>query len=722
MSHNVHDSHIDPTRKSGFCCGKSKSKNHRSSKISTGAEAQNGVGGIFEAQNVHDHKVEVGPEHLNLLGEYVFTGQLAPDKLKPKEAKEKNQVIAKLTAKEFIWGLETLKTVDIVSISHVLHTRRFTVHSFPLAKSRWPCRKTRRKRKDIHFLAPVPEEASKWVAAFQSLNCFINYSPQPLPPSKREGLSVETRDSPIDDASRCRLERVMLVILNPRSGRGCARKIFDSKVEPILKLAGIRLTVVETDGPHHARKHAASMDLSTCVNGIICVGGDGIVNEVLNGLLNREDTKSRTLAIGIIPAGSDNSLIWTVMGICDPASAALAIVKGGLISTDVISVEWMKTGDFHMGHTITYYGFMSDVLELSEKYQSRFGPLRYFVAGALKFLCLRGYECEVEYLPAASHEHHEKTDGKAKRNEGMQPDFDEPSDIETGARVFNGDMFCLTPSRSPMDHDLHSSNIDAIFEPSEFVRALDTRSKRSLTMRTIVQTGAEEVVAVNHSVSGPTTPSPRPRTRSKSRIERGWSAGRNNGNGNPKSSWDYAVVDCSIDSPGDESATSLGAKWAAQQEAGLDLKANSGANGCAHGISKHGGWHGGENDKWVVKQGPFLGIMICNHKCKTVQCLASQAMAPSAEPDDRMLDLLMVRNVGRLRLLQFLVLMQFGRHASLPFVEYIKVHSVKLKPGNKSKIGCGIDGELMPLNGPISVTLLEEPQQLIGYTATGATD
>jgi hypothetical protein len=28
--------------------------------------------------------------------------------------------------------------------------------------------------------------------------------------------------------------------------------------------------------------------------------------------------------------------------------------------TDVFAVEWMNTGDVHMGHTIAYYGFMSD--------------------------------------------------------------------------------------------------------------------------------------------------------------------------------------------------------------------------------------------------------------------------------------------------------------------------------------------------------------------------
>jgi sphingosine kinase len=50
--------------------------------------------------------------------------------------------------------------------------------------------------------------------------------------------------------------------------------------------------------------------------------------QVLNGLLNRDDAEeARRIPLGIIPAGSDNSLVWTVLGIRDPISAAVAIVK-----------------------------------------------------------------------------------------------------------------------------------------------------------------------------------------------------------------------------------------------------------------------------------------------------------------------------------------------------------------------------------------------------------
>jgi diacylglycerol kinase family enzyme len=53
-----------------------------------------------------------------------------------------------------------------------------------------------------------------------------------------------------------------------------------------------------------------------------------ILMQVLNGLLSRDDFDvAIRFPIGIIPAGSDNSLVWTVLGIRDPVSAAIALAK-----------------------------------------------------------------------------------------------------------------------------------------------------------------------------------------------------------------------------------------------------------------------------------------------------------------------------------------------------------------------------------------------------------
>ncbi|KAJ6836657.1 sphingoid long-chain bases kinase 1-like [Iris pallida] len=285
------------------------------------------------------------------------------------------------------------------------------------------------------------------------------------------------------------------------------------------------MEVVKTTSAGHARKLASSVDFTTCPDGIICVGGDGIVNEVLNGLLSRDNQKEAvSIPIGIIPAGSDNSLVWTILGVRDPISAALTIVKGGLTASDVFAVEWIQTGIVHYGTTVSYYGFLSDVLELSEKYQKRFGPLRYFVAGFLKFLCLPKYSFELEYLPISKgasddgkiEEPHDKLDmsdlytdimGKSRR-EGI-PRASSLSSIDS----------IMTPSRmSGGDLDTTGSTL-ASSEPSEYVRGLDPKSKRLSLGRSNLVEEPEEVIHPQPHLS--TTPN-WPRTRSKSRTDKGW--------------------------------------------------------------------------------------------------------------------------------------------------------------------------------------------------------
>jgi sphingosine kinase len=60
----------------------------------------------------------------------------------------------------------------------------------------------------------------------------------------------------------------------------------------------------ETKYQLHAKEIVRSMDVSK-YDGIVCVSGDGILVEVVNGLLEREDWKTAIkLPIGMVPAGS----------------------------------------------------------------------------------------------------------------------------------------------------------------------------------------------------------------------------------------------------------------------------------------------------------------------------------------------------------------------------------------------------------------------------------
>ncbi|XP_022763861.1 sphingoid long-chain bases kinase 1-like [Durio zibethinus] len=684
-----------------------------------------------------DHRIDMGggDEKSDLLGYVVFSGKLIWDKRKnvptntnsadvernsSTDIAKQEAVAAKLTSKALVWGSHVLPLDDVISVSYNVGVRHFTVHSYPFKKGSCGLScfiKPKRSQKDFRFLASSVEEAVQWVGGFADQQCFINCLPHPLVSSKKQASSeLFPMDAPPELVFRCKNPPKMLVILNPRSGRGRSSKVFHGIVEPIFKLAGFKLEVVKTTSAGHAKKLASTVDISTCPDGIICVGGDGIINEVLNGLLSRDNQKEGiSIPIGIIPAGSDNSLVWTVLGVRDPVSAAISIVKGGLTATDVFAVEWIQTGVIHFGMTVSYYGFVSDVLELSEKYQKRFGPLRYFVAGFLKFLCLPKYNYEVEYLPAAKEDRESKTstDREVVDMSDLYTDNMRRSNIDGIPRASSLSSIdsIMTPSRMSGGELDTCSSTHASTEPSEYVRGLDPKTKRLSSSRSNV-TAEPEVIHPQLPLS--VTPN-WPRTRSKSRTDKGWS-GLTAAHDPSRCSWGNAATNDREDIS--STLSDPGPIWDAEPK--WDTEANWDVENPIELPGPSGDVESGLKkevvpifeDKWVVTKGPFLGIIVCNHACRTVQ--SSQVVAPRAEHDDNTVDMLLVHGSGRLRLMRFFLLLQMGKHLSLPYVEYVKVKSVKIKAGKHTHNGCGIDGEFFPLNGQVVSSLLPEQCRLIG--------
>lgn len=125
-------------------------------------------------------------------------------------------------------------------VSYNVGLRHFTVHSYPLKKGSCGLScfiKPRRCRKDFRFLAPTTEEAVQWVGGFADQQCFINCLPHPLVSSKKQASSeLLPPDTPPELLFKCKNPPKMLVILNPRSGRGRSSKVYHGIVEPIFKV------------------------------------------------------------------------------------------------------------------------------------------------------------------------------------------------------------------------------------------------------------------------------------------------------------------------------------------------------------------------------------------------------------------------------------------------------------------------------------------------------
>uniref|UniRef100_A0A7N0V086 sphingosine kinase n=1 Tax=Kalanchoe fedtschenkoi TaxID=63787 RepID=A0A7N0V086_KALFE len=197
----------------------------------------------------------------------------------------------------------------------------------------------------------------------------------------------------------------LFVFLNPFGGKKSAAKIYADEVKPILEDAGVQIQLQETRYQLHAKSVAKSMDLSL-YDGIVCVSGDGILVEVVNGLLEREDWKTAIqMPIGMIPAGTGNGMVKSLLDSvgepCTPLNASLSIIRGHKRKLDVATI--MQKGSKFFSVLMLAWGLVADIDIESEKYRWM-GSLRIDFYALQRIFHLRQYNGHVSFVPAPGYE------------------------------------------------------------------------------------------------------------------------------------------------------------------------------------------------------------------------------------------------------------------------------------------------------------------------------
>ena len=98
--------------------------------------------------------------------------------------------------------------------------------------------------------------------------------------------------------SELKRPKKLLIFINPFGGKKLAPKIFKHKVEPLLKLSGINYSAVITEHANHARDMLQNVDLPLKdFDGFICIGGDGMFAELINGIVIRTQLEQELITI-----------------------------------------------------------------------------------------------------------------------------------------------------------------------------------------------------------------------------------------------------------------------------------------------------------------------------------------------------------------------------------------------------------------------------------------
>src|SRR5688500_6730249 len=94
----------------------------------------------------------------------------------------------------------------------------------------------------------------------------------------------------------------LVVIANPQSGRGRVGKEMP-ELERQLNSKRLAYRIIETEGPGHATA-VAKEALKNGGRFLVAVGGDGTVQEVVNGMIEDDQPIGEGPVLGVIAAGS----------------------------------------------------------------------------------------------------------------------------------------------------------------------------------------------------------------------------------------------------------------------------------------------------------------------------------------------------------------------------------------------------------------------------------
>ncbi len=175
------------------------------------------------------------------------------------------------------------------------------------------------------------------------------------------------------------------LIANPVSGNGKAKKDW-SKIEALLTKQAIQFDFGFTEKPRHEQE-LVQKAIGKGYRKFIVLGGDGTLNETINGIFHQTEVLTSGISVGAIPIGTGND--WCRMHrIPGNYEKAIEIIKAGkTFAHDVGVVSSPERGTKHFFIIMAglgYDGFVAHKMN-EGRTGTRGGMLAYY-AGMLKYL------------------------------------------------------------------------------------------------------------------------------------------------------------------------------------------------------------------------------------------------------------------------------------------------------------------------------------------------
>jgi diacylglycerol kinase family enzyme len=176
-------------------------------------------------------------------------------------------------------------------------------------------------------------------------------------------------------------------IVNPVSGLKKSLKVF-YQYKKVLENSQFEVTLFVSEYQNHIKEFTSTIDKNS-FDRIIIFGGDGTINEVVNGLYY--SNKLHIFDIGIIPTGSGNSVAHDINAL-DLDDAIKICAGNNVAKMDVNEVDFDNFSQLSV--SVLGWGMFSFGNIRAEKLRF-LGPVRYDVASIITLLEKKMHTAEI---------------------------------------------------------------------------------------------------------------------------------------------------------------------------------------------------------------------------------------------------------------------------------------------------------------------------------------
>ncbi|MDR4888157.1 diacylglycerol kinase [Fredinandcohnia sp. QZ13] len=176
------------------------------------------------------------------------------------------------------------------------------------------------------------------------------------------------------------------IIYNPTSGRELFKRHLPEVLEK-LERAGFETSCHATTGAGDAT-NAARIAVERKYDLVIAAGGDGTINEVVNGLAEQEYRPT----LGIIPVGTTNDFARAIGVPRNIEGACDVIIEGNSVPIDIGRINDKYFINIAGGGRLTELTY-----EVPSKLKTMLGQLAYYLKGMEMLPSIRPTEVSIEY-------------------------------------------------------------------------------------------------------------------------------------------------------------------------------------------------------------------------------------------------------------------------------------------------------------------------------------